>query len=402
MRRVIVLATATVLLSGCVSGPAAAFHIAAGAALFDAPLGVTITGLPPHHKVVVRAAAEDKTGAPWTSTATFESDGDGTVDPARQAPVSGSYTGTHDTGLLWSMTSEGKTFLSPPPAGTTVRLTATVDGDRVASGEVLRLTGAPGVTARDVSKDFTGTFYAPPGVTAKRPAVLAFGGSEGGAGGGVSSARALAAKGVPALGIGYFGVPGRPANLERIPLEYFATALRWLARQPGVDPTRLYVYGVSRGSEAALLLGVNYPDLVHGVVAGSPSSVVYPGLPDTSQPAWTLRGEPIPSIEVSEAGFATPPRTPAAVIPVERIRGRVFLLCGDDDRLWPSCVFSGAIGARRGDRPYTEVTEPGAGHYVGDPVPNQPTAPGPRVGGSQEADALGRLDAWPKLLSFLS
>ncbi|SNY74535.1 acyl-CoA thioesterase/bile acid-CoA:amino acid N-acyltransferase family protein [Paractinoplanes atraurantiacus] len=401
MRRMIVPA-ALLLLAGCGHGPSAALHVAATTALFDAPLGVTLTGLPAHHDVVVRATATDKSGAQWSSAATFESSGAGTVDPATQAPVSGSYTGTHDTGLLWSMTSEGKTSLSPPPAGTKVSLTATVDGDRVAGGELLRLRDAPGVTSQDITKDFTGTFYAPAGAGEKRPAVLAFGGSEGGAGGGTSSARALAAKGIPALGIGYFDVPGRPAHLERIPLEYFATALRWLAKQPGVDPARMYVYGVSRGSEAALLLGVNYPDLVHGVVAGSPSSVVYPGLPDTSQPAWTFHGKPIPSIGLSEAGMATPPKTPAAVIPVERIRGKIFLLCGDDDKLWPSCVFSGAIAARRGDRPYTEVTEPGAGHYVGDPMPNQPTAPGAQVGGSQQADALGRLDAWPKLLSFLS
>ena len=33
-------------------------------------------------------------------------------------------------------------------------------------------------------------------------------------------------------------------------------ALQWLARQSGVLPNEIYVAGASRGSEAALLLGV--------------------------------------------------------------------------------------------------------------------------------------------------
>ncbi|MEV4342963.1 acyl-CoA thioesterase/bile acid-CoA:amino acid N-acyltransferase family protein [Actinoplanes sp. NPDC049596] len=402
MRRMIVAVAAVLLGSaGCTSGSSPEFHVAVASALFDAPLGVTLTGLPAHHEVVIRATAGDKAGTQWSSAATFESSDDGAVDPAIQAPLSGSYSGVHDTGLLWSMTSPGKSSLSPPESGTTVRLAAIVDGDQVASTRLRRLESGPGVTSQEVAADFTGTYFAPAGDGARRPAVLAFGGSEGGAGGGIASARALAAKGIPALGIGYFDVPGRPAHLERIPLEYFATALRWLARQPGVDPARLYVYGISRGSEAALLLGVNFPGLVHGVVAASPSSVVNPGLPDTTQPAWTLHGRPLPFVERSEFGFVTPPRTPSAVIPVERIRGPVFLLCGDSDRLWPSCTYAGAIGARRGELPYTEVREPDAGHFIGDPVPNQATAPGAEVGGTQQADAVGRLDAWPKLLGFL-
>src|ERR1039458_4212970 len=67
----------------------------------------------------------------------------------------------------------------------------------------------------------------------------------------------------PALGVAYSAEPGLPQTLSRIPLEYFAGALRWLARQPGVDPARIAVLGVSRGSEAAQLPGVYYPNLVH-------------------------------------------------------------------------------------------------------------------------------------------
>ena len=59
---------------------------------------------------------------------------------------------------------------------------------------------------------------------------------------------------------------------------------------------------MSRGSEAALLLGAYFPQLVNGVIAGVPSSVVNPGWPDTSQPAWTLGGRPLPAVSPSEFG----------------------------------------------------------------------------------------------------
>jgi hypothetical protein len=88
-------------------------------------------------------------------------------------------------------------------------------------------------------------------------------------------------------------------------------------------------------------------------------------------------------------------------IPAERIPGPVLLLCGDHDLLWVSCTYADLLAHRRGKLPYTELREPGAGHYVGDPVPNRPITPTLKVGGTQQDDALGRLDAWPKVLAFL-
>jgi dienelactone hydrolase len=235
----------------------------------------------------------------------------------------------------------------------------------------------------------------------RRPALLAFGGSEGGALAGIEVARAVAAKGYPALGIAYFKAPGLPDTLANIPLEYFATALRWLAKQPGVDPRHVDVYGPSRGSEAALLLGVQFPDLVFGVVAASPSSVVNPGYPETTKPAWTLHGQPIPGVAVSDYRDPHPADNPAAIIPAERITGPVLLICGEQDQLWPSCAYADAVTDRLRTHPYTALHESGAGHYVDVLPPVVPCTPDAQTGGDQQADALGRLDAWTGLLAFL-
>jgi fermentation-respiration switch protein FrsA (DUF1100 family) len=121
--------------------------------------------------------------------------------------------------------------------------------------------------------------------------VLVFSGSAGG----LTTTRAaalLAAHGYPSLALAYFKAPGLPQTLSSIPLEYFTSALEELRAQPGVDRNHVLVAGESRGGEAALLLGAHFPRLVNGVIAGVPSSVVNPGWPDTSNPAWTVRGRP--------------------------------------------------------------------------------------------------------------
>ena len=96
---------------------------------------------------------------------------------------------------------------------------------------------------------FVGYLFSPPDAGARRPGVLVFGGSEGGDAWPAGLAQSLAAHGYPALAVGYFDLPGLPAGLANIPLEYFAAAADWLASQPGVDATRLAVFGWSRGSE---------------------------------------------------------------------------------------------------------------------------------------------------------
>jgi pimeloyl-ACP methyl ester carboxylesterase len=74
------------------------------------------------------------------------------------------------------------------------------------------------------------------------------------------------------------------------------------SRSHGVVGSYVLVAGHSRGGEAALLLGAFLPQLVNGVIAGVPSSVVNPGWPDQDRPAWTLGGRPLPAVSTSEFG----------------------------------------------------------------------------------------------------
>lgn len=236
---------------------------------------------------------------------------------------------------------------------------------------------------------------------------MVFGGSEGGLDGQLLSG-ALAQAGHPTLDIAYFGMPGLPATLEDIPLEYFARALRWLARQPGVDPARIYVSGSSRGSEAAQLLGVYFPSLVHGVIAAVPSDVAVCSYPGCHGAAWTLHGRPLPFTR--EFNTPHPNDDPAAVIPVVRIRGPLLLVCGGADKVWHSCAYAHAIEAEltAGNDPYPHplYAYPDAGHGVGTLLPYEPHETGPAndqlAGATASANETAKAMLWPHILSFLA
>jgi pimeloyl-ACP methyl ester carboxylesterase len=206
-----------------------------------------------------------------------------------------------------------------------------------------------------------GTFY--PGDPAKTPIVV-----WGGSGGGQPDVEAssLAAHGHPAFALTYFGGPGLPPHLESIPLEYFARAVRAFDRRPGVDGRRTVVYGHSRGSESALLVGSLWPRLVHGVIATAPANKSY-GSAYHRGPGWTLHGRNLP------VGLADDPLggfDRKALIEVERIRGPVLLGSGAHDALYDSKAYARAIvrrlHRRRFPYPVRSVVFPDAGHNVGD------------------------------------
>jgi dienelactone hydrolase len=250
---------------------------------------------------------------------------------------------------------------------------------------------------RTPADSFYGDYFRPADLSTKKPAVLIFGGSEGGLTGSQVAAQ-LASLGYPSLAVAYFAEPGLPTSLLNVPLEYFAGALTWLSQQPGVDPAHLVAYGVSRGSEAALLLGVDFPNLVHGVVALVPSAFVNCSFPVCKGSAWTMNGQPIPFTgSVSDA---------QALIPVAKIQGPIFVDCGWYDSVWPSCSYSDQIkGELSAGFPYPHpiLEFPEAGHGIGSLVPYVNLFEPVNIQGKTAAsDQLAREQAWPQFLKFMS
>ncbi len=256
------------------------------AALVDAPVDVRVTGLAPRAVLTLQATTKDYLGKLWRSRLAVKADGHGVFDTRGNMR------------LFWSMQCVNGAItcgFGAPLGPTDVDIDA-IRAGRLAGRAVLSRHGVDVDVVRTdmtlAAQGFVGEYFAPPVGAAPGPAVLQIGGSEGGYHS--YPAALLASHGYPTLSLAYFGEPGLPSTLKDIPLEYFATALRWLAAEPGVDPKRVVVFGTSRGGEGSLLIGSTYPDLVRGVIANVPSDEVNPGLPDASVPAWTLGGKPVP------------------------------------------------------------------------------------------------------------
>ena len=230
--------------------------------------------------------------------------------------------------------------------------------------------------------------------------------------------RLLAQHGVVALSLRWFGDVGQSPGICEVPLEGFSPAIDRLATY--VD--FLAVLGVSKGAEAALLLGTRDPRL-SVVIACSPTSVVWAnlgaGTDGVSRPlrsSWTAGGKSLPFVPYDDH-FAVPtsaglpayrtlyersleafaPRVPDASIPVERISGDVIAVGGGDDLVWPSVRFAQEIADRRAAHGLTTtvLTEAGAGHrFV---LPGEtPLSSGVTMayGGSPSADAALGQRVW--------
>jgi dienelactone hydrolase len=406
-RSIPLLAVACFLLTGCSSGKPVV-SVDQAVTLADQQVHLKVTGLPSHKPVTIGAEAVDQHGQKWHGEATFTTDDHGTVDLDSAKPSAGSYQDADGMGLFWSMNPpdgdpDAQSYIPPTENGQFVEhleVFASRDGKRLASTALTRRWMASGVTTRPLTmaKDrFTGVYVAPKTDGAKHPAVLLLGGSEGGVPP-QSSPELLASHGYPVLALAYFHAPGVPVDLRDIPLEYFASAIRWLARQPGVDPAHVVVMGASFGSEPALLVADHFPELVAGTVLFAPGSYVTGSFPHPGGAAWTYQGKPL------EAGDP---------IPVDGVDGPVLAVAGSGDAQWGSKQSAELIMQRLDEAHATfsheAVIVTGAGHGVGGTpyLPHgtifaHPIAGRQALGGTRPANESALRQGWAKTLALLA
>jgi hypothetical protein len=248
------------------------------------PVQVTVEGLPAGDSVRVWARTYDRRGQLWESSGEFVTDGVGQVDLSTAASTGGTYTGVDPHGLFWSMRlPEGEQAPYPMMDADDVVVLLGVDraGATVARTTLRRVVREPA--------------YLPPG-SGVWPGVLLLGGAEGGRPD-PAYAALLAAEGYVVFGLAYFGEPGLPKTLTRIPLEYGLTAARWLAERPEVAGDRVGMVGTARGAEYALVLASSEPSRFAAVVAHVPSDLVWPGQDTpagTPASSWTRAGADVP------------------------------------------------------------------------------------------------------------
>lgn len=274
------------------------------------------------------------------------------------------------------------------------------------------------------------------GATA-RPVVVILAGADGGDEGGKRFGPILARMGYAAVSLPYYSpnwgqygpppeFPDLPGSFLDIRVDQIGELREALRDTPGVDVERFGLFGGSKGSEFALIAASRYP-WIDAVVAYTPSDVVWEGWglevveAEGTRSSFSFGGEGLPFMPyrgfvegllagdaadlraIHENGRADhPEREAAARIPVEAYPGALILIAGEQDAQWNSARHvRNIVVARAAAGLETEaLIYPEAGHDLigGDGEPRQAH----RSGGSPEANAAARLDAWPKVVTFLA
>jgi len=422
------------LLAWISSGAAQTFHIEpASPILVGEPLSIRVDGLPADRSVTL--TAERAMPGLYRSQAVF-SVPQGTLELATAKPLSGTYTEADIRGLFWSMApvdGGGPGGLQPLQ----VKLTATVDGHPPTSTTIEFIDALPAVKVEEV-KEFPGAVFATLPGTARRPAIIVLGGSEGGGFFARDRAPRFASRGFAVLGLPYYSpgrtereIPELPAAFADIPVERLNTACEWLKRRPEVDAARVALLGASKGAEFALLAASKF-QWITSVVAIVPSDVVWegwgPGVAPGTRSSFALNGKPLPFVPYLEFaseldGFRTgrdvrmrrfqdkgraanPAAAVNARIEVERFRGPLLVVGGHDDQVWASGMMAQNIAERRAAAGLETVALifPEAGHAIagnGWTPTTQYNVGLSKVGGTPQANATAQARAFPETIAFL-
>jgi len=291
-----------------------------------------------------------------------------------------------------------------------------------------------GVKPRKINKNGFQANYFVKNIIEKKASIVLIGGGQWGDYWGQEFAK----KGFVGLSLPYIGREGLPKLPEEINLEYFENAIKWLKKQPEVDPKKIVIMGASRNAELALVIASTFPDLVSGVVAYAPSSVswsntVLPYNSNDIKASWKYQGVDIPyvpmnkvsgsnsnkieTLEYWKSGLAKTDYVTQATIRVEKINGPILLFSGKDDMVWPSSIMADMIEQRiKGSNfqySFQNLKYEKTGHLIsGNPERNSEFRTGKiningkdyefEFGGTSEGDKKAKQDAKKRVFDFIA
>lgn len=312
------------------------------------PVPLQLVGAQPGVRLRITASLTSGHGI-WTSGATYQVGGDGTIDFAHDRPQLAPFSRPDSAGLFWSL--RGPSLSTADLARQWMRDTSPVtltaaDGDRVVARRTFRLEGL-GTTSRaatvythDLAHDGVGGRQAPhethedepvgtfwSAASIERPvgpAVLMFDDPSPGA------SAAFTAPVLSQFGASVFVVPvGSPDGVHVstvIDSGTVSAVLEWLDRRTGVDARHLFVYGTGAAEQLAVWAATRFPRQLHGLFAGGGASSLLCLAGSSASPVFSGSvGLPC----VREPGPVVAPPS------LQAVAGPVVLTCGRDDAVYP-------------------------------------------------------------------
>ena len=395
-------------------------------ALVDESLNLEINQLDPLQEINLEAITKDQHGVKWSSKQYFIADFEGNLKIFN--PLS----------LIYSMEPHNNSvgLFIPPFSSLDIQLKAyNKKGSLICKKTFQRKLFNDDIDQQLINDGNIKAWLCMPKEIKSSVVVVSLSGSNGGYSG--ARARLLASKGIPSLALAYFGKKGLPKTLKEIPLEYFKKAFNFLKNNPSTASLPIVVIGESRGGELALILGSYFPKEVKGVVAYVPSNLVWGGIPEHQNSAWTYNNKPLPCILPSQKNAgkalskkqqtkAISPLTIAiesinntsednilkASIPIENFKGPLLLISGKDDQMWPSSSSCKQIYEKLTIKGYNvnHLDYEGTGHNI--TFPGIPTTtktfwhPFAKswfiLGGTPKDSYEASKDSWEKTLEFLN
>ena len=188
-------------------------------------------------------------------------------------------------------------------------------------------------------------------------------------------AALLASHGFTVLALAFFGYKDLPKSFKDLDIEYFVEAIEWLASHDRVYQNGIGIVGVSFGAQMALQLAVECPRIAAVVAISSPhailTSVKYNGKSIGYKENWG-KGENLKFVDENTIYFAGSYDIESDVvkgveIEVEKIKGKVLVICGNDDHSLESSKMATRMEMRLAQhkRPrFERVDYPGAGHLI--------------------------------------
>ncbi|XP_078262421.1 acyl-coenzyme A thioesterase 1-like [Rhinoraja longicauda] len=392
--------------------------------LSDELVRVRVGGLSPLQPVTMRAGLSDEKGEAFGSAAFYRADERGELDLSRSPSLGGHYTGTEPMGLFWSL-SPVKPFsrlVKRDVAGSPLRVHIEVfdghGGDPqkrpLASCVNERWFMKEGVTRIPVREGrVRGVLFVPPG-SGPFPGVIYLNTINDGVG--ESKASLLANRGFITLALAYLNYDDLPKGATNLDLEYFSEAVNLLKQHPKVKRPGIGAVGISKGGDVVLSMATFLPDVRAAVVINGCNASALIGMHYKNKVISAGVGYSLSRMWIEDSGVANIVEVmnevnKESLIPVEKAKGTILFVVGDEDKNWKSTKYANEAIKRmkkHGNKKFDLLTYPGAGHYLEPPYFPFCYASYHSVvhmctmwGGNAKAHAFAQEDMWPKVQSFL-